>query len=1214
MAKQIIVNTENKSIDVSIEARSNIELIVSRAVSSGVTQINAGNNISVTGISNVTISVVGTVPTAQTVTNAAQPNITSVGTMTGLTSIGNITAPYFIGNVQGNIVGNIVVPGSEGDILFNQGGNAGASSDLNFNDLTNTLTVGGSANVNILNVGEIGTSLVPTSNVTLDLGTANLRWKDLYLAGNTIYLGQSTISTDNGNVIFSGNVVVNEVIGNGYALTDINGANVTGQVAYAAVANSVAGANVSGEVAYAAVANSVAGANVSGQVANATVAGTVYTNAQPNITTVGTLTDLSVAGNATVGNLRSDNLQYANGAPYVFTTNAAGLNTQVQFNDANAFAGSANFTFNKTSNTLTVTNIVGNGSGLTNLNGSNVTGTVANAQHAVVSDSANSVAGANVSGQVANALIAGTVYTNAQPNITSVGTLSGLVVGGNATIGNLESIDSITFDTVNVAPPAVARLSWNDGDGTLDLGLKGGNTTLQIGQETVARVYNDSGVTLVDGDVVYISGAQGNRIAIKKAQANSETTSIGTIGIVTESIAAGAEGFVTNVGTVRGLNTIGLTAGAPIYLSPTVLGGYTTVKPTAPNHIVTLGWVERVHASVGSIYVKVDNGYELDELHNVLITSPTAGQALVYADGPDGLWVNGNPNVANYAGYVTASSQPNITSVGTLISLNVSGDATVTGNLTVTGNTSYSNVTELIVSDPIIQLGGGPNNTPLTSNDGKDRGTLLHYYTTQPVNAFMGWDNSGGEFIFGSNVTIASDVITVGTYGNIHANVVIANISAANVIGTVASASQANVANVANSVSGSNVSGPVAAASTAYSIDGANVSGEVAYAAVANSVAGANVTGQVSYAAVANSVAGANVSGEVANAAHATTANTVVDSAQPNITSTGTLVDLNVNTPNLSSINVNEFAFVSNFGATFNAAGISLSATDGLDILSGGYVYIEAGSSDGLYLNSPVNSIDITGQAGINLTTPGDITQNFNISTNLGNTFSVYSNDTATVDAITAINLQTTGTLNQTFNQSYGTGNILDTQIQDTLTLFGGNAFTIQTGGLLTQSFGSALLSGFYLDVQSSANFNIDPSTTVNLGPVAQVKIQDGTSGQVLSTDGAGNLSWINAGGGGGTPGGADTQLQYNNAGSFGGIATVTYDGANLSLGNIADVKISGGANYQFIKTDGSGNLAFEPITNTLTVGTRSTAVNIGITNYTMNVEARTGNVTVNVN
>ena len=153
----------------------------------------------------------------------------------------------------------------------------------------------------------------------------------------------------------------------------VAGANVTGQVSYAAVANSVAGANVSGDVSganhanVADTANAVAGANVIGQVGNALVAGTVYNNAQPNITSLGTLTSVTITGNATAGNVKTDHLLYANGDPYIFTTNAAGSNTYVQFNDANTFSGSANFTFDVSTNTLSVTNIIANGSQLTHL-------------------------------------------------------------------------------------------------------------------------------------------------------------------------------------------------------------------------------------------------------------------------------------------------------------------------------------------------------------------------------------------------------------------------------------------------------------------------------------------------------------------------------------------------------------------------------------------------------------------------------------------------------------------------------------------------------------------------------------------------------------------------------------------------------------------------------------------------------------------------------
>lgn len=215
--------------------------------------------------------------------------------------------------------------------------------------------------------------------------------------------------------------------------------------------------------------------------------------------------------------------------------------------------------------------------------------------------------------------------------------------------------DKLSLDTAAVVTPGVGEFGWDDGNGTAALGLKGGNVTLQLGQEQVVRVYNDSGVALTDGQIVYISGAQGNRVAVKLAQANAESTSIGTIGMVTEPIAIGAEGFVTSSGTVNGLNTSALTQGAPIYLSPSVAGGYTTTKPSAPNHIVTLGWVERVHATVGSIYVKVDNGYELDELHDVSISGAATNDFLVRSGS---VWQNQAPATARTSmGLGTAAVQ-----------------------------------------------------------------------------------------------------------------------------------------------------------------------------------------------------------------------------------------------------------------------------------------------------------------------------------------------------------------------------------------------------------------------------------------------------------------------------------------------------------------------------------------------------------------------------
>lgn len=193
--------------------------------------------------------------------------------------------------------------------------------------------------------------------------------------------------------------------------------------------------------------------------------------------------------------------------------------------------------------------------------------------------------------------------------------------------------------TPTTATGAVSEISWNDGEGTAQIVMKGGNVTQQIGEQEYARVYNASGGTLTLGQVVYVFGAQGNRVSVKLAQANAESTSSGTIGFVAETIAAGAEGFVLVSGALYKLNTLGLTEGAAVYLSSSVAGGWTTTKPAAPTHTVILGWIERAHATVGSIYVKVDNGYELQELHNVLITTPANKQVLQY-DSATSLWKN----------------------------------------------------------------------------------------------------------------------------------------------------------------------------------------------------------------------------------------------------------------------------------------------------------------------------------------------------------------------------------------------------------------------------------------------------------------------------------------------------------------------------------------------------------------------------------------------
>ena len=242
---------------------------------------------------------------------------------------------------------------------------------------------------------------------------------------------------------------------------------------------------------------------------------------------------------------------------------------------------------------------------------------------------------------------------------------------GGALTTTSAAVDFLQHSTTATPPTITPGLSaWNDGEGTLDLGLKGGNVTLHAGEQQFLRVYNDSGVSLSLGQVVYISGAQGNRTAVKLARANTEGGSKDTIGLVAETIAVGAEGWVQVSGTLSKLDTTSYSAGAIIYLSPTTPGAFTTTKPQAPNHLVPLGFVVRIHETVGSVYLKIENGYELDELHDVKITGTPAAGSLLVRDATEGVWENAT---------LTAGAHIAVTTADAAVTVAVSGVGSANG-------------------------------------------------------------------------------------------------------------------------------------------------------------------------------------------------------------------------------------------------------------------------------------------------------------------------------------------------------------------------------------------------------------------------------------------------------------------------------------------------------------------------------------------------------
>ena len=217
-------------------------------------------------------------------------------------------------------------------------------------------------------------------------------------------------------------------------------------------------------------------ANFSSVANNVSTANTVVSSAQPNITSVGTLTALTVtgavAGSQFVGSGSTlYNIQGANVSGAVAT---ATNSTQANYaNTANAVVGSnvsgivAQASQASYANTANTANAVA---------GSNVSGVVAQATQAnyanvaTYANTANAVAGSNVSGQVANAAIAGTVYTAAQPNITSVGLLTSVSSSGNIiTTANVNG-GNVNSSGIVSATGNITGANLNVGSGNVNVG------------------------------------------------------------------------------------------------------------------------------------------------------------------------------------------------------------------------------------------------------------------------------------------------------------------------------------------------------------------------------------------------------------------------------------------------------------------------------------------------------------------------------------------------------------------------------------------------------------------------------------------------------------------------------------------------------------------------------------------------------------------------
>lgn len=456
-------------------------------------------------------------------------------------------------NVSGVLTGSALLKFANSNVEISSSNIVVTGGNVSANLLTGTLTT--AAQPNITSTGTlaglvVAGNITPSANITYNLGNNTNRFNDIYLANSTIYIGDQTISANSTNVIISG----------------------------------VLTANVSG--------------NISG---NATTAGTVTTAAQPNITSVGTLTSLAVTGNITAGNISGanaitanyfigsgnnlSNIQGANvtgAVSYASTANAVALanvsgagniaSVNLDGSTSNVLYGNgvfgpaavsygnsevATFLASYGSNTITTTgnvsvgNIIGNGQALT------------------------AIAGANVTGTVSSATTAGTVTTAAQPNITSTGTLASLSVSGNANIGNigtaglitatgnLNAGNIITGGVVSATGNITAGLFVGDGGGLSNINIAAGssitngNSNVSVGANSnvVVSVSGTSNVVVITNTGIDVTGtvsASGN-ITAGNVSATLFTGALsGTL-----TSASAAQPNVTSLGTLTSLSVSG---------------------------------------------------------------------------------------------------------------------------------------------------------------------------------------------------------------------------------------------------------------------------------------------------------------------------------------------------------------------------------------------------------------------------------------------------------------------------------------------------------------------------------------------------------------------------------------------------------------------------------------------------------------------------------
>lgn len=705
MANQIIV-TQNGNVQVSIEPTPNVQVQISRAAITTLTDVPTANFANFAG----------------NVTGANQPNITNIGTLTNLAVSGNTTLNNVV--VTGNLsVGNLI---------------ANSANYANFAGIANSAN-----SVTLANVSGAGN----IASINLDGNVANL------LTGNGTFVAIPTVSANANFANFAGTAF------------NVSGSNVTGAVANATFANS---ANTANSATVANSANSVAVANVSGigniatinldgnasnilygngvfattpvisNVANANYAnfsGTAFSVSGSNVSgAVANATYADNAGNANIANSAT----VANSANSVAVANVSGIGNIATVNldgsSSNVLFGNGVFAPESTS--IANANYANFAGTAFNVSGSNVSGEVANAAYANAANTANlatfattanAVAGANVSGEVANANFAS--YANIAASANSVALANVVGIGNIANINLDGSSSNVLFgngvfapESTSIANANYANFAGNLINGTSNVSIPVANGTIAVSVNNVANLVmfenggfvnafpTSSVVNMLRINTFNNSLSDAHRVAWARARGtNASPTS------VQANDRLGILSFFGHNGTSYQTNSIG-------FIRATVDASYTTNGANIP-----IGMQVLVNDTNGGINNQA-------RTHNFWANGNVSLNRVIFADG------GGLSNIA----------VANITGIGNIATLNLDGNA----SNVLFGNGVFSGIPSTTASI----IANGTSNVSIPVSNGNVN------ISANGVANIVSVQASGTTFFTPPTTTVGA--LTVDSFGN----------------------------------------------------------------------------------------------------------------------------------------------------------------------------------------------------------------------------------------------------------------------------------------------------------------------------------------------------------------------------------------------------------------------------------------------------------------